>query len=618
MCGEGPGPVSRGGDGALLTRLSPSRSSERPRRVPVPRPRGCPALRFSLPGSAAGMEPPQPPSWSFPAAPGKAPRPLGAGIPLWPVVAAVRAVERSVGAHAARLRSLERRAGSAEEKYRECRKTLVEFGSQLESKLAVLGTLVQGYGLLQQRLENMENLLKNKHFWILQLPPGGEVPKVQVMFDSGTADVSALEREDLEEWQREPRKNVLRGENEPLVSLDYALSKPDLLSRLPSGETPCDEVTSRGVPAEPSAESLLFGLSATSQDSRGGAQRPTGQDRLEGTALAAPAPEYGVPEPSFAGVVKQEECGATEDAEFTELRVVPAEEVMTFKVEQLDSEECPQSSEPPTTLCGEPEELLFRGPGPYGSPAQGHQSMSRRPRSCATCGKGCCLREMLAAHQESHGAQCGSEHAGDEGLLHQQHPWSHGVERTYGEERTCVEERSCVAMERFRQSQNAKAHTGIPAVDKVYINPRCVRSTNTNGSYKASQRSHPRGRPYKCEKCQEWFYQKKTLVMHRRAHSGRSRGVLGCSYCGKTFSHPSNLVRHQRIHTGERPYPCDECPKRFTQKQHLLQHEKIHQRERSRAGAQGAGKVTLPRLGGHAALQPLEEVGAERASAARP
>ncbi|NWQ84836.1 ZN777 protein, partial [Columbina picui] len=73
----------------------------------------------------------------------------------------------------------------------------------------------------------------------------------------------------------------------------------------------------------------------------------------------------------------------------------------------------------------------------------------------------------------------------------------------------------------------------------------------------------PRGRPYKCEKCQEWFYQKKTLVIHRRAHSGRSRGVLGCSYCGKTFSHPSNLVRHQRIHTGERPYQCHECPKRF-------------------------------------------------------
>ncbi|NXC78612.1 ZKSC8 protein, partial [Anhinga anhinga] len=74
---------------------------------------------------------------------------------------------------------------------------------------------------------------------------------------------------------------------------------------------------------------------------------------------------------------------------------------------------------------------------------------------------------------------------------------------------------------------------------------------------------HRRGRPYKCDKCQEYFSQKKTLIIHQRMHSGRSGGVLWCSYCGKTFSHPSNLIRHQRIHTGERPYQCDECPKRF-------------------------------------------------------
>ncbi|NXS74241.1 ZKSC1 protein, partial [Pandion haliaetus] len=74
---------------------------------------------------------------------------------------------------------------------------------------------------------------------------------------------------------------------------------------------------------------------------------------------------------------------------------------------------------------------------------------------------------------------------------------------------------------------------------------------------------HPRGRPYKCSKCQECFSQKKTLIVHQRTHLGQSRGVLWCSYCGKTFSHPSNLIRHQRIHTGERPYQCNECLKRF-------------------------------------------------------
>ncbi|NWZ28398.1 ZN397 protein, partial [Asarcornis scutulata] len=74
---------------------------------------------------------------------------------------------------------------------------------------------------------------------------------------------------------------------------------------------------------------------------------------------------------------------------------------------------------------------------------------------------------------------------------------------------------------------------------------------------------HALGRAYRCNKCQELFPQKKTLIIHRRVHSGRSPGVLWCSYCGKTFSHPSNLTRHQRIHTGERPYQCSECSKRF-------------------------------------------------------
>ncbi|KAL6045380.1 hypothetical protein STEG23_020693 [Scotinomys teguina] len=363
-------------------------------------------------------------------------------------------------------------------------------------------------------------------------------PMVPVSFEDVSVYFTKTEWKFLDLKQRNLYKQVMLENYSHLVSVGFALSKPNLVSQLERGEKPW--ITDGGMGA---AEGSCAGNGIKSK-----------------TLTSKPK--------HFGRDLLGDSSGSSKQSQPHDLR--PNASVRYQHSRTTDKR----------YLCQQCGKSFSRSSNLV---KHGIVHSSEKPYECSECGK--LFRRSLALleHQHIHSGdkpykcrECGKTFTRNSNLV--KHQVIHSSEMPF----VC---RVCGKV--FRRSFALLEHARIHSGERPYECSECGKAFSRSSNLIEHQRTHSGQKPYICQECGKAFKGISQLIHHQRSHRG-DRPFL-CRECGKAFRGHSGLSQHLRVHSGQKPYECSECGRAFGRRANLLKHQVVHGGVRLQH--RGCGKV---------------------------
>lgn len=167
----------------------------------------------------------------------------------------------------------------------------------------------------------------------------------------------------------------------------------------------------------------------------------------------------------------------------------------------------------------------------------------------------------------------------------------HMVLRQYTVQRKCKR-----AVHRSRATQTRwgdsviKLKATLRGEKQVYICEECGIQYASVGSLYMHSLKH-KGKVKKCEHCNFTSVSKQSIAQHvARMHSKNRQRTFMCEVCGQGYYDKNTMLQHRRLHEDE-GIPCELCGKKFKNSLYLKRHRRTHNEYEGTLCSEGCGKT---------------------------